>query len=115
MARGGRIEAMPGKRLQELRSLEYHRAVADRLRVEPRLLETARERVQKWRDGGQLHPHYAAAWQEAFARPFEDLLAFLVEDSEAARSLRHVSPFAGFVGYRERLRIWREVKARHAS
>jgi hypothetical protein len=40
---------------------EYHRAVASRLRCEPDLLERARERVRAWREGGQLHPEYAAA------------------------------------------------------
>jgi hypothetical protein len=102
---------MAGKRLQELRSLEYHRAVADRLRSEPDLLERARERVRAWREGGQLHPRYATAWENVLAQPLEGVLAFLTEDSDAARTLRHVSPFAAFLDYRERLRIWREVKA----
>ena len=109
------LPAMAGKRLSELRSLEYHRAVSDRLRREPDLLEIARERVRRWRDGGQLHPQYADAWEELFSRPLDEVLAFLVEDSEQARTLRHVSPFAAFLDYRERLRIWRDVKARWAS
>lgn len=106
---------MAGKRLQELRSLEYHRAVAERLRREPHLLDQARERVRRWRAGGQLHPRYADAWEEALARPLDEILSFLVEDSERARTLRHVSPFAAFLDHRERLRIWREVKNRDAS
>lgn len=103
---------MAGKRLQELRSLEYHRHVADLLRAKPQLLETACQRVATWREGGQLHPTYAAAWEEILSRPFDQVLAFLAEDSELACTLRHVSPFAGFLHYRERLRIWRHVKAR---
>lgn len=47
---------MAGKRLQELRSLEYHRAVADLLRERPDLLDVARERVQRWRWKDRLVP-----------------------------------------------------------
>lgn len=71
---------MAGKRLQELRSLEYHRAVAELLRTEPQLLETARERVQRWREGGQLHPSYAEAWEQVLSRPLEEIRSFLVAD-----------------------------------
>lgn len=106
---------MPGKRLQELRSLEYHRKVAERLRADPSLIEIARKRVQRWHEGGQLHPQYAAAWDEVLARPLEAILAFLVEDNDQAQTLRHVSPFAAFLDYRERLRIWREVRMDPAS
>lgn len=106
---------MPGKRLQELRSLEYHRAVAERLRSDPLVLQAARERLGRWREEGKLHPRYATAWEEILARPLDELLAFLVEESERAQTLRHVSPFAGTLDYRARLRIWRDVKERSAS
>ena len=106
---------MAGKRLLELRSREYHRAVADRLRREPHRLELARERGRRGREGGQLHPRYADAWEEVLSRPLESILTFLVEDSDAARELRHVSPFAAFLDYRERLRIWRDTKVQDAS
>jgi hypothetical protein len=106
---------VPGKRLQELRALEYHRAVAERLRAEPGLLDVARQRVRSWRQEGKLHPRYATAWESVFARPFDEIVRFLVEDSDEARALRHVSPFAAFIDYRERLRIWRDVKIRQAS
>jgi hypothetical protein len=103
---------MAGKRLQELRSLEYHRAVADLLHERPDLLDVARERVQRWRKGGQMHPRYADAWERILAQPFDQLLAFLISETDEAVTLRHVSPFAAFLDYRERLRIWREAKAR---
>lgn len=102
---------MPGKRLQQLRSLEYHRAVADLLRERPELLDVARERVQRWREGGQLHPRYADAWDRVLAQPFDEILEFLAAETDEAVTLRHVSPFAAFLDYRERLRIWREAKA----
>jgi hypothetical protein len=104
-----------GKRIQELRSLAYHRAVASRLLSEPHLVSVARERVERWRNGGELHPDYARAWQTILERPLDEIVAFVVADTDESRDLRHVSPFAGFLDYRERLRIWREVRSAQAS
>jgi hypothetical protein len=104
-----------GKRLQERRSLAYHRAVASRLLREPRLVGVARERVERWQHGGELHPEYARAWKAVLERPLDEIIAFLEAETEEARDLRHVSPFAAFLDYRERLRIWREVRSEQAS
>lgn len=108
----GTIARVAGKRLQELRSLDYHRTLVGKLRGEPRLIDVARQRVKAWSAGGQMHPKYAAAWDAILARPLEAVLDFIGEDSVEADALRHVSPFAGLLDHRERLRIWRNQKAR---
>ena len=43
------------------------------------------------------------------ARPLEDLIAVLGEDSQAARELRGASPFVGIVTPQERWRIWKST------
>jgi hypothetical protein len=98
-------------RLGEARSLAYHREVARRLRREPERIEVARERVQDWLRTGEPDARYARAWSEILDRSIEEIAAFLVEETETARALRQVTPFAGFLSARERWRIWREVRA----
>ena len=106
---------MDAHRLAELRSIALHRAIADRLRHDPSLLEDARARLARWRDAGALHVEYAAEWQHALDLPLDDLCALLVADTERARDLRQCTPFAGAVDPRERWRIWREVRDAHSE
>ena len=101
--------------LAEETSLELHRAVAERLRAEPALVERARSRVEGWlREGTAARP-VAEAWNAELARPIEELAAFLVEPSQRARDLRQTSPFAGFLEPRTRWEIWRRVRQRPRS
>jgi hypothetical protein len=95
-------------RLAELRSLAYHRAVAERL-GDPRVVESARARVGQWLERGHM-PSYAAAWQRLLEGPVEELRAALEADSETSRALRQASPFAGAIDARERWRIWAQVR-----
>jgi hypothetical protein len=99
------------RQIGELRSVAYHRAVAARLLRDPALLEVARRRVRDWLVAGEPAAFYAEAWDEILARPVEDVAAFIETETEQARALRQVTPFAGFLDPRERWRIWREVRA----
>ncbi len=100
---------MDPHRLAELRSIEMHRAVADRLPREPSLIAWARARIEAWTRDGVLSRRYADEWLRVLALPLEDLRAFLVEDSERARALRQVTPFAGAIPARQRWLIWKRV------
>ena len=97
-------------RLAEERSLALHRAVADKLASEPETLELARARVRRWLESAEVSPHWARAWNEVLSRSLPEIRAFLVDESEEARSLRQVTPFAGVIDPRTRWRIWREVR-----
>jgi hypothetical protein len=96
--------------LAEERSLAYHRLVAEKLVSDPGLLERARARVRSWLESGTVHPRYAEAWNEVLSRPLADIQAALTEESEKARALRQMTPFAGAIDPRTRWRIWREVR-----
>lgn len=66
-------------------------------------------RVEHWRASGSVHSHYVDAWTEALSGPREVLLELLVEDSEHARELRQVSPFAGVLDPRTRWALLKGV------
>jgi len=98
--------------LAELRSLAFHQAVAARLRVDTRVLETARQRAASWAlqlDGSAF---YAKKWLELLAQPIERIEATLCDPGEQATALRQATPFAGAIPPKERRRIWREVRER---
>lgn len=97
-------------RVSEERSLAYHRAIAERLGSGQADLGNARTRVRGWLAQGSVHPFYAEAWSALLERPLEEVCALLIEQSERAASLRHVSPFAGYLEPRERWRLWQSVR-----
>ena len=99
-----------GHRTAELRSIELHRLVAERL-GDAAVIDRARGRVDAWiADGGPVPPAAAAAWRDLLALPRHELAVRLVEDSERMRELRQNTPFAGVVGSRERWEIIRRVR-----
>jgi hypothetical protein len=100
-----------GHRTAELRSIELHRLVAERLREEPELLERARTRVADWIvDGGPVPAYAAKRWRALLNRPLPVILAALTEDSEEMRTLRSSSPFAGVLSQDERVGVIRSVR-----
>ena len=103
------LMSVDAHRLAEERSIAYHRAIAERLRTNPEVLELALARVRAWLGGPGEPPHFARAWQEILRRNREELCSFLTDDGEAARELRRSSPFAGVLTPTERWEIWRRV------
>jgi len=96
-------------RLAECRSIELHRAIAERLRRDPGLVQAARLRVAGLAAAGTLSPWYADEWKRALSLPTDELCALLVGDTEVARTLRQTTPFTAVVPPRERWGIWRRV------
>lgn len=99
-------------RLAEERSIAYHRAIAERLRDHPDILENARERVQGWLTSRDRERFYVQKWAEILKGDVTSVAAFLVERCELAIELRQSTPFAGALQPEERLRIWREARER---
>lgn len=98
-----------GHRTAELRSIAFHALVAERL--DEKLLDAARRRVDGWlSSGGPVPEASAARWRELLAQPLSDVARALTEDTEEMRDLRQNTPFAGAVPPRERWRIIREVR-----
>jgi hypothetical protein len=91
-----------GHRTVELRSIELHRLVAERL--DPVLIARARKHVEDWlaQPDHPVHPVYARRWLDLLALPVDELRVKLVEDSPGMRDLRQSTPFAGVLTDEER-------------
>ncbi|HET7418704.1 MAG TPA: hypothetical protein VFJ61_13865 [Solirubrobacterales bacterium] len=90
-------------RTAELRSLAYHRAVAPRLR--PPMVESARRKVDRWREEGKLDRRHAEAWEEVLDSPLTEIREAIVRDDAQGRDLRQNSPLAGLLSDQERRRV----------
>lgn len=101
---------MDRHRLGELRSLAYHRVIAERLDEET--VARARENAQRSAAGGS---EYGERWLELLDGPREALRDALIEEGEEMVAMRQSSPFAGCLDPRERWRIHREVREREAT
>lgn len=98
-----------GHRTAELRSIAFHRLVAERLDDE--LLDSTRARVEGWlADGGPVPEAVALRWHALLSRPTEEIARALAEDTEEMRDMRQNTPFAGALAPQERWRIIREVR-----
>lgn len=87
----------------ERRSRAYHAVVAERL--DERMLEDARETVERLADAGHIHERYAGRWRALLGLPVADVARAISADSQDARDLRQNSPFAGVLNEQERRRI----------
>jgi hypothetical protein len=96
-------------RTPELRSIAFHRLVAEQLDDE--VIALARTRVEGWlAHGGPVAGASARRWRSLLARRPADLATALTEDTEEMRELRQSTPFAGAVSPEERWRILREIR-----
>lgn len=92
-----------GHRKAELRSLAYHRAVAQRLNEQ--VVRDARHRLSRWERDARVHPTWAGEWRRVLAMPEPRIARVLCSDSERSRALRQSSPFAGVLSEQERRRV----------
>jgi hypothetical protein len=93
----------------EQKSLAYHRAVADRLRVNPALVDVALRRLDWYKEKNPLSARYYAEWQRLLLGPLDSLMAALVSESDAACALRQENPFVDLIPQTERARIYQGV------
>jgi hypothetical protein len=92
------------------RSLALHEAVAARIEADPRLLNVARENLDRWL-GATTQPALLEWRRLIDATPLPELLALLRSTGERAARLRQSSPFAGVLSPEER----RSILTRHES
>jgi hypothetical protein len=92
-------------------SLEMAREVAERLRLNPQLLEMARANLTRWsRQNASVAPllRCYAEWEGILLRPVDEICDLLCSDSDDAQRLRQNSPFVGVLSPAE---VW-EIKSR---
>jgi hypothetical protein len=99
-------------RIPELQALAYHRLLAERL--DERMVERARRRLERWVAEGRIHPEWAREWERVVSKPPPEIAAAISADTKAARELRQTSPFAGMLTEQERRRLMSAVEDRFA-
>lgn len=92
-----------GHRGPELRSLAYHRAVAQRLN--PEMVQEARHLLAEWVESDKIASEYAERWSAILSRPLPAIARAISRDDQLARDLRQNSPFAGALTQPERRRL----------
>ena len=103
--------------LIDQRSLALDRAVAERLRADPALLEQAKANLLRWlarnSDVPSLRRCYEEWLQILNEWPLDRILDLLETNSEIARRLRQNSPFVGMLSPSE---VWSiKRRFRHAA
>jgi hypothetical protein len=99
-----------GHEHNDLRSLEYHRAIATRLGLDPAIVSNAQGVVRRWREQGNVAPYYVERWAALLVLPVPALAAGIVAETEDARALRQVSPFTRALSPHDRWEIWRRTR-----
>lgn len=91
---------------EDRRSLAYHHAIVKILRHTPEAaIQRAKRILARMRKD---HPHATellAQWQTWLDLPIDELIASILDPGVTARDMRQVTPFAGALDARERLRI----------
>lgn len=101
------IEVRPRLSTPELRTLEMHRAIADKFAADPSgVRRTATRNLAHLRavDDGHAGPYFDV-WERLLAGPDEVLRNVMTSTDQVARDLRQASPFAGVLSDDERLDV----------
>jgi hypothetical protein len=106
---------LQGHRRIDQRSLEMHRAIADKLRADPSLIEIALDNLNRWSQTATRSQPYWDAWREILTRPLPVVLKLLVEESEHMTAMRQASPFAGVLQPSERWAIYQRFERETAG
>lgn len=106
-AAGSSDERVPGPQdrhaVQQLRSLVYHRALAERL--DPAMVLQAGALLRRRRRDRTIDERWADRWEQVLGLPLSEIREVLSSGSDDARDLRQTSPFAGLLSEPERRKI----------
>lgn len=99
-------DAATGHQRIDQRSLALHRAIADKLRRDPSLIQVALANIDRWSLQNSRSQPYWDAWRELLRGPLDVLLPLLVQESDRMTVLRQATPFAGILSPQERWAIY---------
>jgi hypothetical protein len=109
------MSVLRGHQRIDRRSLALHRAIAEKLRDRPAMIEIARENLERWSlTGGRSQPYWDA-WRELLGRPLPEVLDLLVEPGERMTAMRQATPFAGVLEPAERWAIYESFEPGNAE
>lgn len=91
-------------------SLALHRAVAHRLRSNPRLIQKAKSNLKNWLSGNRAISAWLE-WREILeTSSIEKVLKIITAETEEGQRLRSSSPFVGLITAEERRQIIKECE-----
>ena len=95
------------------RSLALDQAIALKLRVEPALLQRAKDNLDRWINQRQpTVPKALLEWKEILDTwSFDAILALLTSSEAEPTRLRQSSPFCGILSEQERITIFKEYES----
>jgi hypothetical protein len=96
----------------EQKSLAYHQAVAEKLRLHPEQRAIAQRRLSWYRERNPSGKVYYDRWEGLLAGPMDELIAAMLDLSDVGCSLRQENPFVDLIDQRERAAIYRAVAER---
>jgi transcriptional regulator with XRE-family HTH domain len=108
---------LPPMTREDRRSLELHRAIADKLAADPApVVRKARSNLALMLRTNPEASGLLGAWRRALSLPTAELIDLLHDPRPSARELRHVSPFAGVLSPSERWDVYRRFgRSEHAA
>lgn len=108
-----KISSMPSHQQIDQRSLAFGRAIAQRLRQEPELIERAQGTLNRWKQSAS--PGVTATfeeWKKILDGPVEQVVELLCGEDERAVRLRQSNPFVGVLDERERTAIIKQFQTK---
>jgi hypothetical protein len=97
---------LAGHERLDRRSLAMHRAIAEKLRARPELIEIAIDNLDRWSAIASRSQRYWDTWREILGRPLPEVLDIIQRDDERMTALRQATPFAGILDPAERWAIY---------
>ncbi len=93
-------------KILEARGLAMHCLVARKVARDPALLDKARRTLKSWRSQyGKDSPRALDEWHAILDRPWQEVVALIVDPGERATRLRQSGPVASLLGARQRERV----------
>lgn len=91
----------------DLVDLACHRAMARKIRRDPKLFNRARRNIARWIRSNRGCPAPLAEWRQIlFSQDVNSVLRLITRPDEEGNRLRQSSPFCGILTEREREAIW---------
>lgn len=104
------IVFVPPMTREDRRSLELHRAIAEKLAQDPAAVRRiARRNLRRMSAANPGARRLLRAWGCALDGPDRDLIDLVVDPRPRARELRHVTPFAGVLSAAERWALYHRL------
>ena len=97
------------------RSLDMARIVVERIDADPSLFNVGQDNLEHWRSLHGTLSRASKEWEQLLIRPWSEVRAILLKESDEGQRLRSAHPFRGIVTEEERLEIMSAPPAALAS